>query len=395
MSHENPTVCDVLVIGGGIAGISIGYELAVAGQRVVLLEAESTLAYHTTGRSAATWIGTYGNGPVRALTAASHDFLLHPPSSLYDEPLTQPLVVLHVAPQGFGEELKELRDDVVGLTPEARIISADEAVGLVPILRPAWIEAALEEPGAHEVDVALLHQGYKRGLKAQGGEIRTLAKVDGAVRIEGGAGGRWQVSASVGQEFTATYVVNAAGAWADELAPVFGARPLGLEPRLRSVFMVTAAPGQSIDPHSPMVMSIDPDNPFYFKADSGQYLCSPADATPTAPRDAKHDELEIARAIDAINEATTMGIRGIRTPWGGLRTFAPDGSPVIGFDPEVDGFFWYAGQGGYGIQMGPAAARLGAALLLGQDVPEDIAATGFDTAAVRPGRVKGSGKLSS
>lgn len=370
---------DVLVIGGGIAGMSIAYELSAAGQRVCLLEMESTLAYHTTGRSAATWIGTYGNGPVRALTAASHGFFLNPPA-LYEEPLGKPLKVLHVAPEGFEEELRKLHDDVVGLTPQARIVSGAEAVALVPILREDWIEAALIEPGALEVDVALLHQGYRRGLRVHGGEIRTLAKVDGAARVDG----RWQVSASVGQEFTASYVVNAAGAWVDQVAPVFGARPIGIEPRLRSVFMV-AAP--DVDSRLPMVMSIDDENPFYFKADSGQYLCSPADATPTAPRDAKHDELEIARAIGAINEATTMGIKGIRTPWGGLRSFAPDGSPVIGPDPGVDGFFWFAGQGGYGIQMGPAAARLGAALVLGRPVPADIAATGFDVASVLPDRL--------
>ncbi|MFT4262484.1 MAG: FAD-dependent oxidoreductase [Nocardioides sp.] len=375
---------DVIVIGGGIAGVSIGYELAARGSRVCLLEMESTLAYHTTGRSAATWIGTYGNGPVRALTAASHDFLLDPPEDLYDDALTKPLIVLHVAPHGYTPALRELHDDVVGLTPQATLITAEQAAELVPILREDWVEAALIEPGALEVDVALLHQGYKRGLKALGGEIRTLAKVDGAERTPDG---RWRVTASVGQEFTTTYVVNAAGAWADEVAKLFGAQPLGLEPRLRSVFMVGAPAGETVDPHLPMVISIDVENPFYFKADAGQYLCSPADVTPTTPRDAKHDELEIARAIDAINEATTMGIRGIRTPWGGLRTFAPDGSPVIGHDPEVDRFFWYAGQGGYGIQMGPAAARLGVALLLGHEVPADIVATGFDAGSVSPARL--------
>ncbi|UDY24819.1 NAD(P)/FAD-dependent oxidoreductase [Nocardioides sp. Kera G14] len=374
---------DVLVIGGGIAGISIGYELSQAGQRVLLLEAEATLAYHTTGRSAATWLSTYGNGPVRALTAASHDYFTAPPADLHPDgaPLGKPLSLIHIAPDGLGDVLKTFHDEVVGLTPDARIITAEEAHAMVPVLRTAWVEAALLEPYALEVDVAGLHQGYKRGLKAHGGEIRTLAKVDGAERT---ADGRWKVSASVGQEFTTTYVVNAAGAWADQVAELFGAKPVGIEPRLRSVFMVSAP---DVDPHLPMVMSIDAENPFYFKADAGQYLCSPADTTPMKPHDAKHDELEIARAIEAINEATTIGIKGIRTPWAGLRTFAPDGSPVIGPDPVAENFYWYAGQGGFGIQMGPAAARLGAALLLGHDVPEDIAATGFDVASVLPARL--------
>ena len=379
---QTPHQCDVLVIGGGIAGISIAYELAASGQRVVLVEAESTLAYHTTGRSAATWIGTYGNGPVRALTAASHDYFLEPPPDRHPDgaALGTPMTMLHVAPHGFGEALSAFRDEVVRLTPDAHVITPAEAVALVPMLREEWLEAALVEPYALEVDVAGLHQGYKRGLKANGGEILTLARVTAAERFPDG---RWHVSAGVSQEFVATYVVNAAGAWVDEVAEIFGARPVGIEPRLRSVFMV----GAEAATHSlPMVMSIDPENAFYFKGDSGQYLCSPADETLTTPRDAKPDELEIARAIEVINEATTIGIRGIRTPWAGLRSFASDGSPVIGVDPEVDHFFWYAGQGGYGIQMAPAAARLGAALLLGTAIPADIAATGFTAESVAPAR---------
>lgn len=370
---------DVLVIGGGIAGISLAYEVAREGRRVCLLEMEPALAYHTTGRSAATWIGTYGNGPVRALTAASHDFFLHPPAELYEAPLAGPLVMLHVAPAGLGAAVDRLHADVVGLTPEARIVDEPEAHRLVPLLREGWVEAALVEPGALEVDVAELHQGYRRGLRALGGELRTSAKVEGAAAI----GDRWRVRTSDGRELAAGQVVNAAGAWADEVGARFGAGPVGIEPRLRSVFMVNA-PG--VDPRLPMTMSLDPENPFYFKADAGQYLCSPADETSSVPRDAKHDQLEIARAIDAINEATTMGIRAIRTPWAGLRSFVADGSPVIGPDPEVPGFFWFAAQGGYGIQMAPAAARLGAALMNGNPVPADITGTGFRVASVRPGR---------
>ncbi|CAN5206764.1 MAG: NAD(P)/FAD-dependent oxidoreductase [Nocardioides sp.] len=373
---------DVLVIGGGIAGISIASELA-ATHRVCLVEAEPALAYHTTGRSAATWIGTYGNGTVRALTAASHDFFLDPTGCgdgpFRDVVLGSPLVCMHVGPAGFEDQVAALHADVVGLTPGARLIDAAEATALVPVLRSDWVTAAVVEPGALEIDVAGFHQGYKRGLTAHGGVIHTLARVDTAERI----GGRWKVTAGVAQEFTVSHVVNAAGAWVDQVAEIFGAAPVGIQPRLRSIYMVGA---ESIDQRLPMVISIDEENPFYFKRDSGQYLCSPADATLTTPRDAKPDDLEIARSIDAINEATTIGIRSIRTPWAGLRSFVPDGSPVIGPDPSVEGFFWYAGQGGYGIQMAPAAARLGAALLRGESAPADIVATGFDPASVAPGR---------
>jgi D-arginine dehydrogenase len=289
------------------------------------------------------------------------------------------MVVLHVGSAGLGAEVRRLHQDVVGLTPEARLVDGPEAHRLAPLLREDWVEAAVVEPGGLEVDVALLHQGYRRGLRALEGEIRTSAKVEGAEP----AGERWRVRTSDGQEVTATQVVNAAGAWADEVAARFGAAPVGIEPRLRSVFMVNAP---DVDPRLPMTFSVDPENPFYFKPDAGQYLCSPAEQTPSVPRDARHDELEIARAIDAINEATTMGIRSIRTPWAGLRSFVADGSPVIGPDPAVGGFFWFAAQGGYGIQMGPAAARLGAALMNENPVPEDISGTGFPVASVLPGR---------
>lgn len=325
---------DVLVIGGGIAGMSIAAELSRT-HRVCLVEAESTLAYHTTGRSAATWIGTYGNGPVRALTAASHDFFLSPPTDWFEGvELGSPLVCLHVGGEGFGDQVAALHADVVDLVPQARILSGAEAAEMVPLLRPDWVESAVVEPGALEVDVAGLHQGYKRGLKANGGEIHTLAPISAAERV----GDQWHVEAGVGQEFTAIHVINAAGAWVDQVAEIFGAAPVGIEPRLRSIFMVGS--NDPIDPGLPMVMSVDDENPFYFKHDAGQYLCSPADVTLTTPRDAKPDDLEIARAIDVINEATTMGIRSIRTPWAGLRSFAPDQSPVIGADPRVEGFFW-------------------------------------------------------
>jgi D-arginine dehydrogenase len=365
---------DVLVVGGGIAGVSLGFELAADGSRVGLLEMEKTLAYHTTGRSAATWLGTYGNEPVRALTAASHEWYLRPPTSLYDVPLARPLGMIYVAGPGQTALVERLHAAVVGLTPDAEVVDGARAVELNPLLRPDWVEAALVEPGALDVDVAELHNGYRKGLKARGGEIHTLAPVAGAERV----GERWVLTAG-GSTYSAPVVVNAAGAWVDRVAALFGAAPIGIEPRRRSVFMVGA------DGVPPVPMTIAVDESFYLKSDSGQLLCSPSEATPSEPGDAKPDELEIARAIEAINEATTLGIRSIRTPWAGLRSFVPDLTPVYGGD--VDGLFWYAAQGGFGIQMGPAAARLAAALVRGEAVPDDIAATGFDPADVSPARL--------
>lgn len=370
---------DVLVVGGGIAGVSIGYELA-AGLRVGLLEMESTLAYHTTGRSAATWIGTYGNDPVRALTAASHEFLLHPPDALHEHPLTRPLGVLHVGGPGQTALVEALHADVAGMTPQARLVDGREAHALLPVLREDWVEAALVEPGALEVDVHGLHQGYRRGLRARGGEITVSARVVTADRH----GERWVVTTAAGGRYAASSVVVAAGAWADRVGAIFGAAPIGLQPLRRTIFL---APAPSLPPDLPMIIAVD--ESFYLKADSGQLLCSPSDATPVEAGDAKPDELEIARAIEAINEATTLGIRSVRSSWAGLRSFVADHTHVIGPDPTCEGLFWLAGQGGYGIQSAPATARLGAALLCGGPVPEDLATLGFDVESVLPERLSG------
>lgn len=369
---------DVLVIGGGIAGISLGYELSGTA-RVGLLEMERTLAFHTTGRSAATWVGTYGNEAVRALTHASHEFLTNPPASLYDGPLVRPLGVIHVGGPGQRATVEALYDEVAAMSPDAELVDSAGAVAFNPTLRPSWVEAGLIEQGALEVDVAALHQGYRRGLLANRGEIHTHAAVVGAER----AGERWVVRTSDASTYSAPVVVIAAGAWVDEVGALFGAAPIGIEARRRSVFMV-AAPSPAL---VPMTISVDVDNPFYYRSDAGQLLCSPADQTPIAPSDAKPDELEIARAIETINEASTLAVRSVRTPWAGLRNFVPDQTQVIGWDGAVDGLFWYAAQGGYGIQSGPAAARLAAALVRREAVPDDIRATGFDPAAVAPERL--------
>jgi len=369
---------DVLVIGGGIAGVSIAYELA-SSVKVGLLEMESTLAYHTTGRSAATWIGTYGSEPVRALTRASYPFLVNPPADLYESPLTKPLRVLHVGGPGQRSDVEALYEEVVGLTPTAHIVDAAGALERCPVLRADWVTAALVEPGALEVDVHALHQGYRRGLRMRGGEVVVSAKVVGAER----SGGSWTLTTASGEQHGAAQVVIAAGAWADEVAALFGVPPIGIEPRLRSAYMIAAPSG----PELPMTMSIDTENAFYFKPDGAQLLCSPSDETLVDPGDAKPDELEIARSIEAINEATTLGIRSIRTPWAGLRNFVADHSLVIGDDPLTEGLHWFAGQGGYGIQTAPAAARLGAALLRGEPMPDDIAATGLTVADVHPSRL--------
>jgi D-arginine dehydrogenase len=363
MSGQDESVrrCDVIVIGGGMAGVSLAYEVA-ADRRVVLLEMEPTLAYHTTGRSAAMFLESYGGPAIRALTTASRAFL-------HERHVLQPLPMLYVGRHGRGGVVEALFDAVRVLVPDVELLDGEEAVRLQPLLRPGIVERALLEPGATEIDVHALHQFYVRGFRGRGGQIVASAKVHTA-ELRGAA---WRVQTSVG-EWEAPVVANAAGAWADAVAAIFGARPVGMQALRRTAFMIDAPPGAA----PPMIDEID--EAFYVKPDGSQLLCSPADETPQEPGDARADEMEIARAIDAMNEMTTLDVRHVRARWAGLRTFAPDRTPVVGFDGERPGFFWYAGQGGYGIQSAPALARTGGALLRGDDVPADVAALGLRAA---------------
>ncbi|MGW5113437.1 NAD(P)/FAD-dependent oxidoreductase [Nocardia sp. NPDC004123] len=378
MSDQQSSDFDVVVIGGGIAGVSIGYELAVD-QSVCLLEQESTLAYHTTGRSAAVYLETFGNMEVRALTTCSRAFLTNPPECFEAELLT-PIPYLVFARPGRGGSLREFFEEVRGLAPAVRMLSQQEVLDMFPFLKPEAVEAALVDPGAMEVDVHALHQGYVRGMRERGAQIRTRQRVTEIVRV----GDRWRIGTEDGETVSASVVVNAAGAWADEVAGRAGAGVLGIEPLIRTIFGV-GSPTGTLPKGTPMVHDLD--DTFYLKPEGDQFLCSPADETPSFPHDVSTDDLKIARALDDINEATDLRARHVRSSWAGLRSFARDRIPVVGFDSQRDGFFWFAGQGGYGIQMCDALARVGAAAIRGDDLPADVAATGLqfsDLAADRP-----------
>ncbi|MDQ1106681.1 D-arginine dehydrogenase [Nocardioides zeae] len=368
---------DVIVIGGGIAGVSIAYELA-ADTTVCLLETESTLAYHSTGRSAAAFIESYGNLPIRALTVASRGVFTDPPD-IFESAVSRPLPLLYVAGEGRAGAIRSLQDQVRELTPDIEVLDAAEAERRHPLLRPGHVELALWEPGALDLDVHALHQGYAKGLRGRGGHVATSARVVEAVR----ARGRWTLTDGSGRQFRAPVVVNAAGAWCDAVAAVLGVEPIGIQPLRRTVFMV---PAPAVDPDRPVPLTIDVDDRFYFKPETDMLLCSPADETPQAPGDAKPDTLDIAMALDAINDATTIDARHVRHSWAGLRSFTADRTPVVGYDPAADGVFWFAGQGGYGIQAGPALARTGAALLRRGPVPADVAERGLRAEMLAPGR---------
>lgn len=371
------TRTDVLVIGGGIAGVSVAYELAYT-HRVVLAETEAQLAHHTTGRSAALYFENYGTPAIRPLTRASRPFLERPPSDLCDVPLLSPRGGLFVAASDQLDLLDEAEVEGRAAGTDVRRLDADECYELVPALRRPLVGGGLWEPGAADIDVAALHQTYVRGIRARGGEIRRRAPVTALRPVAGG----WR--AQVGDvELEARVVVDAAGAWGDQVAAMAGLAPVGLQPYRRTAFMV---PGREEWRTWPMVIGVAHD--WYFKPDGIQLLCSPADETPSEACDARPVDLDVAFAIDRINAFTTLDIRTVRSAWAGLRTFAPDRTMVIGPDPELPGFVWLVGQGGTGIQTAPAAARLAAGLVRGDDLDADLAAAGVDPEALSPRRLR-------
>jgi D-arginine dehydrogenase len=369
--------CDFLIIGAGIAGASAGFELAAKG-KVIVLEREARPGYHTTGRSAATFIETYGNRVMRGLTSCGKEFFVNPPAGFADAKLVSPRGCMIVATAEQTAKLRQGIAEAQDLSPAVRALDTKEAQRFCPVLKPEAAAAAMLDPDAMDIDVDALHQGYLRGMKAGGGSLVTDAEVQGMDR----KAGQWQVATRQGT-FTAPVVLNAAGAWADVIAGLAGVSPVGLVPKRRTI--VAFDPPQGVDPRSwPITGAASED--WYFLPQGGRVLGSPEDETPSAPCDAQPDELDIAIAIDRIETATTMRIRRVQTKWAGLRSFVADKTIVAGFAPDAEGFFWLAGQGGYGIQTSPAMGRAAAALATGADLPPDIAGRGITAAMLAPDR---------
>jgi D-arginine dehydrogenase len=367
---------DFLVIGGGIAGASAGYFLARSGP-VTLLEREAVPGYHSTSRSAALFSEYYGNEVVRALTAASRSFYLSPPPG-FEAPLVTARGVLALGPCGAEERFGEvLAAGLMAPTP-VREIDPAEAQRRCPVLRPGWFSRAMLKPAAMDIDVDAVHQGFLRGIRASGGQVLHPARLQALGRRDG----RWHAVTDVG-EFSADGVVNAGGAWADEVAAMAGADPVGLTPLRRTAFIV-APPTGAETRGWPMVADVT--ETFYFKPESGRLLISPSDATPVPPGDARPDDIDVAAAIDRVQEATTLVIRHVQRAWAGLRTAAADDTPVIGEAPGSPGFCWLAGLSGYGIQSAPATGQLAAALLTGRP-PSLAGELGIHLAAMSPQRL--------
>ncbi|MHA3734929.1 NAD(P)/FAD-dependent oxidoreductase [Pseudomonas sp. Eth.TT006] len=370
---------DFIIIGGGIAGASTGFWLAPHG-KVVVLERESHPAYHSTGRSAALYTAAYGTPQVRALTQASRAFFDQPPSGFCEHPLLTPRGEMTVDFTGDAVELQNQYLSAKATVPEMQLLSADEACARLPILRREKVHGAIYDPTASDIDTDALHQGYLRGIRRNNGEVHTDCEVLGLSR---GADGQWQVQTN-GQTFSAPVIINAAGAWADQIGAFAGAKPLGLQPKRRAAFIFAGPEGVDIH-HWPMLVSLD--ESFYMKPDAGMFLGSPANADPVEPHDVQPEELDIAMGIYQIEEATTLTIRRPTRTWAGLRSFVADGDLLSGFDPQVPGLFWVAAQGGYGIQTSPAMGQASAALVRGLPLPEPLLQFGLSSAMLAPARL--------
>jgi len=374
--HGRMEHADFVVIGAGIAGASAGYRLAQHG-KVVVFESEAAAGYHTTGRSAALFTESFEIGVVRELAMASRPFFEQPPEGFAGFPLLAPLPFLFI---GRDDQLGSLTA-ALGASrdiPEVRKVGPDEAEALCPVLRPGYVAGGVYEAGAMTIDVDALLHGYLRGVRAADGIVRFGVRVTSIERDQGGwlvATGRERISTSV--------VVNAAGAWADQLGTMAGARPIGLVPMRRTAFTFSAPHG-TVPGLWPVVCDID--EAFYFKPEATQLMGSLAEETPMEPHDVRPEEIDVALAIERIEAATTMRIRHVSSTWAGLRSFVADRRPVVGMDPDLDGFFWLAGQGGFGIMTSPAVSRMAETLIVDGRLPAELRTletTGADLGPVR------------
>lgn len=374
---------DVVVVGAGMAGAAAGWQLAQAGQRVLVLERESQPGYHTTGRSAALFEEHYGPAQVQALTRASRAFYDTPPAGFADAPILSPRGVLYIATAAQRALLDAAYAEALRHAPAARRLDAAALRALVPVLQDGIVDGFLDE-GARDIDVHGLHQGFLRGLRQAGGALWCSAEVTALAR----AAGLWTVTLADGRSVQAPVVVNATGAWADVLGGLAGAAPIGLTPRRRSAFTFGVPEGVDAT-HWPAVISAD--ESFYIKPDAGQLLGSPANADVTTPHDVQPEELDVATGIWRIEEATTLQIRRPSHTWAGLRSFVADGELVVGWDASptpLPGFFWLAAQGGYGIQSAAGYSLLARNLILGEAVDATLRAQGVDAAVLSPARVQ-------
>lgn len=370
---------DFIVIGAGMAGASVAAPLS-RNARVAVLEAEQHAGMHSTGRSAALYSALYGNAVIRALTRASRSFFFETPPGFSEVPLAVPRDTLYFARPDQAAALAAFRasPDIAAATLE---LSGSQARERLPVFLPDYLGSAVVDTGSADIEVDALHQAFLRQARANGAHVCFNHAVTG-LRFDQG---RWFVDTAAGT-LSAPVVINAAGAWGDEIARLAGVAPVGLEPRRRTAVLIDVPEAHAATASS-WPAAIDIDEAFYFKPDAGLLLLSPADEHPSPPCDAQPEELDIAIAVDRFEQATGVQVRRVCHRWAGLRVFSPDGVPVVGFDPVATGFFWLVGQGGYGIQTAPALGRTAACLATGQPLPDDIQAAGVTPAMLAKTRL--------
>ena len=369
---------DVLIIGAGIAGASAAYELAPYAS-VILLERERQPGYHSTGRSAAVFAPAYGNRVIRALTQASHGFYQARLGGLAAHPVLTPRGALFIARADQEASLARLHAATAPQVKGLERLDREQLLARLPVLRRDYVAHALYDPSAMDMDVAAIHQAYLKGLRARGGRLI----VDAEVTRFASDCAPWRVETRAGR-FEAAVLLDAAGAWAEQLAKLAGVAPIGLVAKRRTAFLFDTTFPVARD--WPAV--VDVDEQFYFKPESGWLLGSPADETPVEPCDVQPEELDVARAIDRIERAARFRVRHVPRRWAGLRTFAADHTPVVGMEETVPGFYWLAGQGGYGIQAAPALARAAASLLVDGVLPGDLLRQGLVAEDLLPLRLR-------
>jgi D-arginine dehydrogenase len=369
------------IIGAGIAGTSVGYWLSQH-ESVLLIERESQPGYHTTGRSAAMFIETYGPPLVRALTVGSRPFYEAPPTGFTEYPILTTRGMLMIATKEQQSHLNEAYAIARQVGSKVERLSPAEACQYVPVLRPERLASATYEADPTDIDVHALHQGFLKGIRQHDGQVVVSADVTALTRRDN----LWQIDTSSGT-FAAATIVNAAGAWCDVIAKLAGVPPVGLVPKRRSAFIF--APPENDKSVSSWPVVVAADETFYFKPEAGMLLGSPANVDPMVPHDVRPEEIDIATGIARIEEATTMTIRRPTRIWAGLRSFVSDGELVGGFDSAVPGFFWVAGQGGYGIQTAAGMGQACSAILLGQPMPAALASLGVTAERLSPQRLRG------
>ena len=370
------TSADIIIIGAGIAGASLAHQLSsdqTSPQSIILLEAESQPGYHATGRSAAVYLPTYGPPAILGLTRASGDFFHNPPKGFCDHEILSPRATMMIAKQDDDEAINEALD--AGM----KEITTAQATDKTPAINTEIYTRFLLDEDTYDIDVDMLLAARLKHFKANGGQFHPNAQVT-AISFQNDL---WTLTTKQHQ-FTAPIIINAAGAWVDEIAALAGLEKLGIQPKRRSAALIDVSSKWDVSDWPFIVAAGDT---FYFRPIGKKLMISPADQTPVDPHDAWADDMALAHAMEDFQQATGFEVTHLEHTWAGLRTFARDGLPVIGFDPRAKGFFWLAGQGGYGIETSPAISRFASALINQKDIPADIKAFGINNAMLLPDRL--------